>query len=39
MSPLNTTDPLPHHLDTIAAATTTAAAGLGDGAAFDLPPW
>jgi hypothetical protein len=31
-------DAIRHHLDSIATATTTAAAALGDGAALDLPP-
>jgi hypothetical protein len=36
--PIITLDSLRHRLDTIAAATTTAAEALGDGAALDLPP-
>jgi hypothetical protein len=35
---MNTTDTLRHHLDTIAAATATAAEALCDGAAIDLSP-
>ena len=35
---MTTTDSLRHHLDTISAATATAAEALGDGAALDLPP-